>query len=222
MKKLILVFVLLTTSTFANEYKWAKDELLDLQQKYTIYISSILKASKNINQIRKLDCDLSLQQPSASEVSLPGNKVFKIYPLEFFIRVNTLGAYHPTNMSVQDKKYLAEIDRAKIKVSLFMLTNLNTLYAQLAQKPSNTVGYKEFFKKSELHLLSLAKKALTSPTEEAEVLSTEFNLIIQQLSAIPFPPEYSFYRRRMMYSLDTPAAAQHEITRITQSLAEIK
>lgn len=222
MKKLILALVLLTTSTFANEYKWTQDELLDLQKKYTIYISSILKASKDINQIQKLDCDLSLQQPSSSEVLLSGNKTFKLYPLEFFTRVNTLGAYHPTNMSVQDKKYLAEIDRAKVKVSLFMLTNLNTLYAQLAQKPPSTTSYKEFFKKSELHLLSLAKKALISPTEEAEVLSTEFNLVIQQLSAIPFPPEYSFYRRRMMYSLDTPEAAQYEITRIIQSLTEIK
>ena len=222
MKKLMLAFVLLTTSTFADEYKWAQDELLDLQENYTIYISSILKASKNIKQIQKLDCDLSLKQPAVSNVMLTGNKVFKLYPLEFFTRVNTLGAYNPTNMSVQDKKYLAEIDRAKVKVSLFMLTNLNTLYAQLAKKPTNTTSYKEFFKKSELHLLSLAKKALTSPIEEAEILSTEFNLVIQQLSAIPFPPEYSFYRRRMMYSLDTPQAAQQEITRINQSLANIK
>ena len=222
MKRLILAFVLLTTSTFADDYKWTNDELFDLQKSYTIYISSILKASKDITQIQKLDCDLSLQQPSSSVVSLPGNKTFKLYPLEFFTRVNTLGAYHPTNMSVQDKKYLAEIDRAKINVSLFMLSNLNTLYAQLSKNPSDKTSYKEFFKKSELHLLSLAKKALTSPTEEAEVLSTEFNLVIQQLSAIPFPPEYSFYRRRMMYSLDTPQAAQQEITRITQSLANIK
>jgi len=222
MKKLLLVFVLLTTSTFADEYKKTKDKLLDLQKNYTVYISSILKASNNINQIRKLDCNLSLQQASSSEVVLPGNKIFKLYSLDFFTRVNTLEAYYPTNMSIQDKKYLAEIDRAKVNVSLFMLTNLNTLYSQLAQKSPNAKSYKDFFKKSEQHLLSLAKKALTSPTEEAEILSTEFNLIIQRLSAIPFPPEYSFYRRRMMYSLDTPVAAQHEITRITQSLAKIK
>mgnify|MGYP005802218131 FL=1 len=222
MKKIIIAFMLFTSPSFSNDYKWAKDELLTLQKNYTLYISSIVKASNNLEQIIKLDSDLSIQQATSSTVLLSGNKSFEIYPLEFFTRVNPLGDYHPTNMTVQDKQYLAEIDRAKINVSLFMLTNLEVLYSQLVKKPESNTIYKDFFKKSQEYLLSLAKKALTVPREEAEMLSTEFNLFILKLSEVPFPSIYSFYRRRMLYSLDTPEAAQNEINRINQSILEIK
>ncbi|MGL4367063.1 MAG: hypothetical protein ACRCTQ_02100 [Brevinemataceae bacterium] len=123
-----------------------------------------------------------------------------------------------TNLDKHAKLTLAENDL--IKINTFLETA--PLYKQLySSKNISQQSFKEFFKGSEQYLLSLAEKAYVSDQTKAEILSRQYGLFILQLSGIPLPLEYSFYRRRRLFSIETPEAAQEEIQRLRTSLEHL-
>ena len=221
--RLLLLLGILTSTLYGNDFIWSQNEMGTLKISYEKYIANIIKVSKNADKIMDLDCQLAEHKPIVTNITFSDGYTLRLAPLDFFEKINPLGAYDPMEINAIDKQFIAQLDLIKVNAYTFMLNNLSTFYNSLGKKGQDKeILYKELFKRSESKLLSLAQMALKSPSQDAELLSSEFNLIIQQLSAIPFPPEYSFYRRRMAYSLDTPIAAQQEIDRIQKSLNQLK
>ncbi|MGL5956689.1 MAG: hypothetical protein ACRC0X_08890 [Brevinema sp.] len=191
--KYFLWILLITIPTFAQNT--LSTELLNLQQNF----------KKHLYQPNTREPLITIPLPDKT-IQLTDDYEFIIPPLDLL---------NPsTTQFIENKQYLIETDLVKLSVSLFMITNIKQL------KDSEKF-YTKLFKKSETRLLSLAKQALKADSDKAKLFSMEYNLLIQSLSAVPFPPEYSFYRRRMAYSLETSEAAQQEIDRLNERLKNL-
>ncbi|MGL4676261.1 MAG: hypothetical protein ACRCWI_01165 [Brevinema sp.] len=192
--KYLFYLSLITAPIFTQTHT----ELLNLQQNYKQYLSH--------------GDPLITDQLPYQSIPLMENYEFIIPPLDI---LNPITAF--AERSLDEQRNLVELDLVKLSVFLFIITNTEQL-----QNQAPDIFYKKIFTKSELRLLSLAKQALKVEPNKVKLLTTEYNLLILFLSAFPFPSEYSFYRRRRAYSLETPEIAQQEIDRLNQSLKNLQ
>lgn len=214
MKKILLLLLLPSISVFAQDSKILSTQLQTLIPLYEEYIKT-LQDPKSKTAI--LETNILKKPITISNVRfINTNYQFSVFPLDLFNSINNL-----STMTRVDKSFIADMDLAKLKAATFMLSNLDSLQTHYLPKRKKAF-FKNLYKNGELQLLSLAKKALHETEQNAEVLDTEYNLIINYLSMIPFPAKYSFYRRRMRFTIAYPQAAQQEIDRIHQQLIKIE
>ncbi|MGL4563262.1 MAG: hypothetical protein ACRCVW_05345 [Brevinema sp.] len=215
MKKLLLL-MLFCYPIYSNEFDWVTKELSSLQQKYKEYLKKAPEIKKP-SELTDLECSLMMYSPTSSVLTFESGDIATLPQFEFFIYANPLNPSHAT-MTLSNKIRFVETDLAKLDIFLFLIPK----FARLYHGNKNNKDYARFLYDIETEMLSLAKKSLSAKEPEKEMLSLTYGLFINELSKINFPPIFSFYRRRILISIDTPEGARDEIIRLSKHLKELQ
>lgn len=211
MKIILLILILKSAILFGQDTQTLETQIQTLIPLYNDYSNS-LKTKKKVSDIENQIQQNPITISNINFIEYDYN--FQMLPLDFFNTINKI-----KRQSIDDKKMIVDVDLAKLNASSFILSNISHLSKEYSS--DKQIFFKELYRNSELKLLDLAKQSLYTNDIGAEILDIEYNLIIRYLSSIPFPVEYSFYRRRMLFTIANPQAAKQEIQRINQQLLNI-
>ncbi len=209
MKRILILSVFTASMVFAQGINITVEHLSELQY-YLQQYKTLLLDGGSTSTVKQKIFDLKFN-PS---LTLAGGRI------SLPIQLDIYEPFFTNYVNNSDKLFVIDTDQIKISNLLFLITTIDEDYKN--HKNINHF-YRQVFKDSEIYLRELAMKALrTTDVHERENLNIQFNLLVRSLSSIPFPPAYSYYKRRIAYSISTPEAAQQQIDRINQNLLNIK